>query len=69
MLYCRINVNLWVMFIGICCKLSTLMGEERYNIQEVYDLTGLSRGTISNLHHDKMQRIDYEIWNKLCELF
>ena len=50
-------------------KLSVLMGEKRYNIQDVFERTGLSRGTISNLYHDKMQRIDYETLNKLCELF
>ena len=54
---------------AIRCKLSVLMGEKRYNIQDVYEKTGLSRGTISNLYHDKMQRIDYETLNKLCKLF
>ena len=54
---------------AIRCKLSTLMGQNRYKIQDIYEKTGLSRGTISNLYHDKMQRIDYETLNKLCELF
>ena len=54
---------------AISCKLSVLMGEKRYNIQDVYERTGLSRGTISNLYHDKMQRIDYETLSKLCKLF
>ena len=54
---------------AIRCKLSTLMGQSRYNIQDVYEKTGLSRGTISNLYHDKMQRVDYETLSKLCELF
>lgn len=54
---------------AIRCKLSILMGEKRYNIQGVYERTGLSRGTISNLYHDKMQRIDYDTLSKLCELF
>lgn len=39
---------------AIRCKLSTLMGQNRYNIQDVYEKTGLSRATISNLYHDKM---------------
>lgn len=50
---------------AIRCKLSTLMGQNRYNIQDVYEKTGLSRATISNLYHDKMQRIDYETLSKL----
>ncbi|MDD4415006.1 MAG: helix-turn-helix transcriptional regulator [Oscillospiraceae bacterium] len=54
---------------AIRSRLSVLMGEKRYNIQDVYEKTGLSRGTISNLYHDKMQRVDYETLNKLCELF
>jgi putative transcriptional regulator len=54
---------------AIRSKLSVLMGEKRYNIQAVKDKTGLSRGTISNLYHDNMQRVDYETLSKLCELF
>ena len=54
---------------AIHCRLSILMGEKRYNIQDVYDKTGLSRGTISNLYHDKMQRIDFQTLEKLCDLF
>jgi putative transcriptional regulator len=45
------------------------MGEKRYNIQDVFQKTGLSRATVSNLYHDKMQRIDYETLGKLCKLF
>lgn len=54
---------------AIRCKLSTLMGISRYNIQDIYQKTGLSRNTISNLYHDKMQRIDYKTLNKLCVVF
>ena len=54
---------------AIHCRLSILMGEKRYNIQDVYDKTGLSRGTISNLYHDKMKRIDFQTLEKLCDLF
>lgn len=54
---------------AVRCKLSTLMGEKRYNIQDVYEKTGLSRGTVSNLYHDKMERIDCETISKLCKLF
>ena len=54
---------------AIYCRLSTLMGEKRYKIQDVFEQTGLSSATISNLYHDKMQRIDYETLGKLCKLF
>lgn len=54
---------------AIKCRLSTLMGENRYNIGIVHEKTGLSRTTISNLYHDRMERIDYTTLSKLCELF
>lgn len=54
---------------AIKCKLSTLMGENRYNIGHVHEKTGLSRTTISKLYHDSMERIDYVTLSKLCELF
>ena len=54
---------------AIRCKLSTRMGEKRYNIQDVYEQTGLSRSTIAQLYHDKMKRFDDETLSKLCELF
>jgi putative transcriptional regulator len=45
------------------------MGEKRYNIQDVFEKTGISRGTISNLYHDKVRRSDYAVIEKLCGLF
>lgn len=50
-------------------RLSILMGIKRYNIQDVYEKTGLARSTIANLYHDKTQRIDYDTLDKLCKLF
>lgn len=42
---------------SIHCRLSVLMGEKRYRIQDVHEKTGLARTTISNLYHDKMERV------------
>lgn len=50
-------------------RLSILMGIKRYNIQDIYEKTGLARSTIANLYHDKTQRIDYDTLEKLCKLF
>ena len=50
-------------------NLSTLMGSNRYSIQDVHEKTGLSRGTISSLYNDRASRIDFETIAKLCELF
>lgn len=54
---------------GLKCKLSTLMGTKRYNIQDVFERTGLARSTIAPLYHDKARRVDYETVNRLCTLF
>lgn len=54
---------------SIQCRLSVLMGEKRYKIKDVHEKTGLARTTISNLYHDKMERVDYETLGRLCDLF
>lgn len=54
---------------SIRSKLSILMGIKRYNIQHVYEKTGLARSTVASLYHDKTQRIDYDTLDKLCKLF
>lgn len=51
------------------CKLSTLMGQYRYSIQDVHNKTGLARSTVTQLYHDKATRIDFETIEKLCALF
>lgn len=51
------------------CSLSTLMGKERFSIEDVHMKTNLSRTTISNLYNDKATRIDYKTIEKLCALF
>ena len=51
------------------CNLSTLMGKNRFSIQDVHDKTNLSRTTISNLYNDRATRIDYVTVEKLCNLF
>lgn len=64
----QINVEGGILM-AIKCKLSVLMGKEKYRIQDVHLKTGLSRATVSNLYHDRMERIDYSTLGKLCELF
>lgn len=51
------------------CKLSELMGRERYSIQDVHNKTGLARSTVAQLYHDKAKRIDFDTMEKLCLLF
>jgi putative transcriptional regulator len=39
-------------------KLSILIGRDRITIKEVSEITGINRGSISKLYHDKLTRID-----------
>lgn len=54
---------------SIQCRLSVLMGEKRYKIKNVHEKTGLARTAISSLHHHRMEKVDYETLNKVCDLF
>ena len=51
------------------CNLSTLMGKNRYTIEDVHKGTGLARSTITELYHDRAKRIDYDTIAKLCTFF
>ena len=51
------------------CKLSTLMGKNRFSIQDVHIKTGLARSTVTQLYHDRATRVDFETIEKLCMLF
>lgn len=53
----------------IKCNLSNLMGIRKWNMQDVCDLSGLARNTVSNLYHEKGKGIDYDTMEKLCKLF
>lgn len=53
----------------IKCNLSTLMGKEKMNIQEVCNKTGLARNTVGNLYKDTATRVDYNTIDSLCKLF
>jgi putative transcriptional regulator len=57
------------MIMTIKCNLSTLMGANRLNIQDVCDKTGLARNTVAFLYHDKVKRVDYATLDVLCKLF
>jgi putative transcriptional regulator len=54
---------------AITYRLSTLMGEKRYNIQDVFEKTGISRSAITELFYNRSKRVDYNTLSRLCELF
>lgn len=47
-------------------NLSKLMGEKRINIQEMHEVTELSRSTISNIYHARVTNISLNTINKIC---
>jgi len=48
------------------CRLSRLMGEKRLKISDVSRDTGINRGTITRLYHEKAVRIDFDVLERLC---
>ena len=48
------------------CHLSRMMGERRLRIADVTRDTGVTRGTITRLYHEKAERIDLASLEKLC---
>lgn len=53
----------------IKCHLSRMMGEKRLKIADVAKATGINRGTITRLYHEKAVRIDFEVLDALCKYF
>jgi putative transcriptional regulator len=51
------------------CRLSTLMGQKKMNIQAVCNATGLARNTVRGLYFETSQRVDYNTILELCTLF
>lgn len=48
------------------CHLSRILGEKRLKISTVVEDTGINRGTITRMFHEKAQRIELEVLDKLC---
>lgn len=53
----------------IRCNLSTLMGRDKKNIQDVCNVTGLARNTVKNLYNESAGRVDYNTIEQLCKMF
>ena len=48
------------------CHLSRILGEKRLKISHVVRDTGINRGTITRLYHERAERIELESVEKLC---
>jgi putative transcriptional regulator len=51
---------------AIHCKLSTILGEKRLKMSDVVRETKLAKGTVHTLYHDRVQKVDYRVLDKLC---
>ena len=50
----------------IRCHLSRILGEKRLRISDVMRDTGVNRGTITRLYHERAERVDLASIEKLC---
>lgn len=47
-------------------NLSRIMGEQKLRIADVARGTGIHRGTLTRLYHEKAVRIELDVLEKLC---
>lgn len=52
---------------AIHCKLSTILGEKRLKMADVVRETGLAKGTVHALYHDRVTKVDFRVLDKLCD--
>lgn len=50
-------------------NLRVLMARNKMNIQDVSDATGLSRKSISKLYNETAVQIQFDVIQKICDLF
>lgn len=51
------------------CLLNELMKAYCYSIQDLHNLTGLSRSTIRELINNKAKQVSFKTLEKLCNIF
>lgn len=51
----------------IRCRLSAILGERRIKMSELARQTGLAKGTILGLYHERVRKVDYSVLEKICK--
>ena len=52
---------------SVHCRLSSILGEKRIKMSELVRMTGVSKTTINAMYHDRVQKIDYSVIERLCK--
>lgn len=52
---------------SVHCRLSSILGEKRIKMAELVRMTGVSKTTVNAMYHDKVQKIDYSVINRICK--
>ena len=63
----RIDYNSDEVIRLIINKLSEVMGRKRLKIQDVVNMTGMTRNTVADLYYDKSKMIAFETMDRLCK--
>jgi len=51
----------------IKCHLSTILGRRKEKVSECSESTGINKNTLYALYHERTQRIELDVLDKLCE--
>lgn len=49
--------------------LAIRIAEKKIKIIDVVRATGIDRSTVTKLYHDRLQRLELEVLDKLCDFF
>jgi len=52
---------------SVHCRLSSILGAKRIKMADLVRMTGVSKTTINAMYHDKVQKIDYGVINRICK--
>ena len=66
-LYGKIGRGGACLSMSVHCRLSIILGEKRIKMAELVRMTGVSKTTINAMYHDRVQKIDYLVIDRICK--
>lgn len=52
---------------AVHCVLSTILGKKRIKMADLIRMSGVSKTTINVMYHDRAQRVDLDVMDRICK--